>query len=76
MDKVRNALSRPATQDILRLHYRHPGYCEAGLLGTALTLTDFNLAGVSWLVTREWDNPLLSDKVLQLSFLWIYMPCR
>jgi hypothetical protein len=49
--------------DILRLHFNHSSYCEAALLEAVPGLDDFQMAGVAWLVNKEWDNPRLSEAV-------------
>ena len=50
-------------RDVLKLHFRHETFCEEGLLGKIHELDDFEMAGLSWIVTHEWRNPLLSDTV-------------
>ena len=50
-------------KDVLRLHFRQETFCEEGLLGKIHDLDDFEMAGLSWIVTHEWRNPLLSDTV-------------
>ena len=50
-------------RDVLRLHFRQENFCEEGLLGKIHDLDDFEMAGLSWIVTHEWRNPLLSDTV-------------
>ena len=48
---------------MLRLHERHEKYCEAGIMAELPDFDDFHMAAISWVVAREWDNPLLSDQV-------------
>ena len=50
-------------QDVLRLHLRHEKYCEAGILSKLSEFDDFEMAAISWIVSKEWDNPLLTDDV-------------
>merc|ERR1719500_1906367 len=50
-------------QDVLRLSQGHERYCEDGLMSVMEDFDDFNMAGISWIVSREWDNPLLSERV-------------
>ena len=50
-------------RDVLRLHFRHEEFCEEGLLDKIHDLDDFEMAGLSWIVSHEWRNPLLSDSV-------------
>ena len=50
-------------RDVLRLHFRHEEFCEEGLLDKIHDLDDFEMAGLSWIVSQEWRNPLLSDSV-------------
>ena len=55
-------------QDVLRLHERHEKYCEAGIMAELPDFDDFHMAAISWVVAREWDNPLLSDQVKVSSY--------
>ena len=48
---------------MLRLHERHEKYCEAGIMAELPDFDDFHMAAISWVVAREWDNPMLSDTV-------------
>ena len=50
-------------RDVLKLHFRHETFCEEGLLDKIHDLDDFEMAGLSWIVSHEWRNPLLSDTV-------------
>ena len=50
-------------QDILRIHYSHDHFCENGLLNTAMKVDDFHMAGVAWILMREWANPGLTNEV-------------
>ena len=50
-------------ENILRLHYQHSNYCEEGLLTHSVSVDDFEMAGVAWIMVMEWDNPLLTDRV-------------
>ena len=50
-------------QDVLRLHLRHENYCEDAIMGKLSEFDDFEMAAISWIVSKEWDNPLLSDDV-------------
>ena len=53
---------------MLRLHERHEKYCEAGIMAELPDFDDFHMAAISWVVAREWDNPLLSDQVKVSSY--------
>ena len=50
-------------KDILRLHFQHENYCEDGRLTEAMSVNDFERAGVAWITVMEWDNPMLTDRV-------------
>ena len=50
-------------RDVLKLHFRHETFCEEGLVDKIHDLDDFEMAGLSWIVTHEWRNPLLSEHV-------------
>ena len=54
---------------MLRLHERHEQYCEAGIMAELPDFDDFHMAAISWVVAREWDNPLLSDQVKVVTFI-------
>ena len=55
-------------QDILRLHMRHERYCENGILSKLSEFDDFEMAAISWIVSKEWDNPLLTDDIRVMHF--------
>ena len=55
---------------MLRLHERHEKYCEAGIMAELPDFDDFHMAAISWVVAREWDNPLLSDQVKVSSYIF------
>ena len=50
-------------QDVLRLHLRHDNYCEQGLMSKVAEFDDFEMAAYSWVVAREWNNPLLTENL-------------
>ena len=50
-------------QDVLRLYEGHEKYCEEGILSKVAEFDDFEMAAFSWIVTREWNNPLLSENL-------------
>ena len=50
-------------QDVLRLHIRHANYCEQGLMSKVAEFDDFEMAAYSWVMAREWNNPLLTENL-------------
>ena len=66
-------------RDVLKLHFRQETFCEEGLLDKVHDLDDFEMAGLSWIVSHEWRTPLLSDTVKVKYFkniLKIFLQCE
>ena len=50
-------------QDVLRLHLGHANYCEEGIMAKVAEFDDFEMAAFSWIVSKEWNNPMLTEKL-------------